>query len=91
MQTQYSDIERTTVRKLAWRLMPLFTAGYFLASLDRMNVGFAALQMNGDIGLSAAGYGFGAGLFFVAYCLFSVPCNLLMARVGRNAGCQRLW
>ncbi|MGI4940854.1 MAG: MFS transporter, partial [Janthinobacterium lividum] len=64
------------------RLMPFVTAGYFLASLDRVNVGFAALQMNREVGLSSAAFGFGAGLFFVAYCLFAVPCNMMMARVG---------
>lgn len=74
--------ERSAMRKIIWRLMPLFTVGYFLASLDRVNVGFAALQMNGDIGLSAAAYGLGAGLFFFSYCLFAVPCNIMMTKLG---------
>lgn len=80
--TDVNATERSAMRKSVWRLMPLFTVGYFLASLDRVNVGFAALQMNGDIGLSAAAYGMGAGLFFFSYCLFAVPCNLLMIRIG---------
>ena len=75
-------IERSAMSKLAWRLMPFLTVGYFLASLDRVNVGFAALQMNQDLGLSAAAFGMGAGLFFVSYCLFAVPCNVMMVRVG---------
>ena len=75
-------MERQVIRKLAIRLMPFVTVGYFLASLDRVNVGFAALQMNKDIGLSSAAFGFGAGLFFVAYCLFAVPCNMMMVRIG---------
>lgn len=75
-------MERQVIRRLALRLMPFVTAGYFLASLDRVNVGFAALQMNHDVGLGAAAFGFGAGLFFVAYCLFAVPCNMMMVRVG---------
>lgn len=75
-------IEHSTMRKNIWRLMPLFTLGYFLASLDRVNVGFAALQMNSDIGLSSAAYGMGAGLFFFSYCIFAVPCNILMAKIG---------
>ena len=75
-------MEQQVIRKLAIRLMPFVTVGYFLASLDRVNVGFAALQMNKDIGLSNAAFGFGAGLFFVAYCLFAVPCNMLMVRFG---------
>ena len=82
MTAQIHDLENTTIRKIAWRLMPLFTIGYFLASLDRVNVGFAALQMNDDVGLSAAAFGLGAGLFFVAYCLFAVPCNMLMVKIG---------
>ena len=75
-------MEREVIRKLAFRLMPFVTVGYFLASLDRVNVGFAALQMNKDVGLGSAAFGFGAGLFFVAYCLFAVPCNLMMVRIG---------
>ncbi|SEQ24371.1 Sugar phosphate permease [Faunimonas pinastri] len=81
-----ATFEGEVVRKVAWRLMPFLTLGYFLASLDRVNVGFAALQMNGDIGLSSQAFGFGAGLFFVAYCFFAVPGNLIMQRVG-----ARLW
>jgi MFS family permease len=77
-----ATLEAEVTRKVAWRLMPFLTLGYFLASLDRVNVGFAALQMNEDIGLSAEAFGFGAGLFFVAYCLFAVPGNLIMERVG---------
>lgn len=79
-------LERGTMAKLAWRLMPFLTIGYFLASLDRVNVGFAALQMNQDIGLSASAFGMGAGLFFVSYCLFAVPCNVMMVRIG-----ARVW
>lgn len=75
-------MERAVIRKIALRLMPFVTVGYFLASLDRVNVGFAALQMNKDIGLGSAAFGFGAGLFFVAYCLFAVPCNMMMVRFG---------
>ncbi len=80
--TEATLMERQVIRKLAIRLMPFVTVGYFLASLDRVNVGFAALQMNKDIGLSSAAFGFGAGLFFVAYCLFAVPCNMMMVRIG---------
>jgi ACS family tartrate transporter-like MFS transporter len=59
---------------------------YIVAYLDRVNIGFAALQMNRDLGLSAAVYGFGAGIFFLGYFLFEVPSNLILARVG-----ARLW
>lgn len=77
-----TELETATLRKVALRLMPLLTLGYFLASLDRVNVGFAALQMNDDVGLSAAAFSLGAGLFFVAYCFFAVPCNVMMVKVG---------
>ena len=59
---------------------------YIVAYLDRVNVGFAALQMNSDLGLSAAVYGLGSGIFFIGYFLFEVPSNLIMERVG-----ARLW
>jgi MFS family permease len=77
-----TEIETSTIRKVSWRLIPFLTVGYFLASLDRVNVGFAALQMKSDIGLSSAAFGFGAGLFFVAYCVFAVPANMMMVRIG---------
>ena len=75
-------LETQTIRKVALRLMPFLTVGYFLASLDRVNVGFAALQMNKDVGLGPEAFGLGAGLFFVSYCLFAVPANLMMVRIG---------
>jgi ACS family tartrate transporter-like MFS transporter len=59
---------------------------YIVAYLDRINIGFAALQMNRDLGLSPAVYGFGAGVFFIGYFLFEVPSNLIMERVG-----ARMW
>ena len=59
---------------------------YFVAYLDRVNIGFAALTMNDDIGLSAAAFGFGAGIFFIGYFLFEVPSNLILHRVG-----ARIW
>jgi MFS transporter, ACS family, tartrate transporter len=74
------------LRKVAWRLVPFLGLGYFFAFLDRVNVGFAALTMNADIGLSAAAYGFGAGIFFIGYVLFEVPSNVILARVG-----ARIW
>ena len=79
-------VEAAVIRKVAWRLVPFLTVGYFLASLDRVNVGFAALQMNKDIGLSSEAFGLGAGLFFVSYCMFAVPANVLMARIGARRG-----
>jgi ACS family tartrate transporter-like MFS transporter len=81
-----SDLERQTMRKVAWRLLPILMIGYFIAFIDRVNVGFAALQMNHAIGLSAAAFGLGGGLFYLTYVLFEIPSNLAMQKVG-----ARLW
>ena len=72
--------------KVARRLLPFLMLCYFFAYLDRVNVGFAALTMNRDIGLSATAYGLGAGLFFLGYVAFEVPSNLILERVG-----ARIW
>lgn len=75
-----------TLRKVTRRLLPFLLLLYVIAYIDRVNIGFAALQMNEDLGLSAAMYGFGAGIFFLGYALFEVPSNLILARIG-----PRLW
>jgi ACS family tartrate transporter-like MFS transporter len=74
------------LRKVAWRLIPFMTLLYFVAFLDRVNIGFAALTMNADLGLTKAMYGFASGIFFIGYVLFEVPSNIVMERVG-----ARLW
>lgn len=73
---------RETLRRVAWRLTPVLALTYVLAQIDRVNVSFAALTMNADLGFSASVYGLGAGLFFVGYVLLQVPMNLAIARVG---------
>ena len=85
-----ADMEAATYAKIARRILPLLFAGYFLAILDRVNVGFAKLQMAGELGLSDAVYGFGAGVFFVGYFLFEVPSNLILARVGARRWIARI-
>lgn len=80
------DRANSILRRAAWRLIPLMMLMYVASFLDRVNIGFAALQMNQDLGLSAAQYGFAAGIFFWGYFLFEVPANLLMQRFG-----ARLW
>jgi MFS transporter, ACS family, tartrate transporter len=77
---------RQTLTKVARRLLPFLLLLYVVAWIDRVNIGFAALQMNADLGFSAAVYGFGAGVFFIGYALFEVPSNLILAHVG-----ARLW
>ncbi len=68
--------------KCAWRLIPLMLLLYFVNYLDRVNVAFAALTMNRDLGLSPAAYGFGAGILFLGYFLFQIPANLMLERIG---------
>ena len=79
-------LTRTAVRAATVRLLPLLGLAYLLNYVDRVNVGFAALTMNADLGLSAAAYGLGAGLFFIGYFFFEVPSNIILHRVG-----ARLW
>jgi ACS family tartrate transporter-like MFS transporter len=81
-----STLEQTTMRKVYWRLLPFAIVTYFLCYLDRINVSFAALTMNKDLGLDAATYGMAAGAFFWGYFLFEVPSNIILEKVG-----ARLW
>lgn len=87
---QLSDEERAVVRKAAWRLLPFLCFVYFVAYLDRVNVGFAALTMNTDLGLTATQYGFGAGIFFWSYFLFEVPSNFALQRFGARVWIARI-
>src|SRR3954447_13322233 len=84
------DFESQTYLKVTWRLLPFIGVCYFVAYLDRVNVGFAKLQMLSDLKLSEVAYGFGAGVFFVGYFLFEVPSNLIMHRVGARAWIARI-
>ena len=85
-----STLESTTLRKVTRRLLPFLLLLYVIAWLDRVNVGFAALQMNHDLGFSPFVYGLGAGLFFIGYALFEVPSNLVLARVGARRWIARI-
>jgi MFS family permease len=85
-----AEIERRTFAKIAWRYVPILTLGFLLNHLDRNNIGFAALQMNQEIGLSATQFGVGAGILFLGYCLFELPSNLLLYRVGARAWLSRI-
>lgn len=77
-----SGLEQAVLRKLKTRLLPYLFALYVVAYLDRVNVGFAALQMNRDLGFDSEVFGFGSGIFFVGYMLFQVPSNLVLQRLG---------
>lgn len=77
-------------RKITWRLLPFLLLCYVFAYLDRINIGFAKLQMQQDIGISDAVYGLGAGIFFLGYVIFEVPSNLLLTRIGARRTISRI-
>lgn len=77
-------------RKISWRVLPLMLVCYFFAYLDRINIGFAKLQMQQDIGISDAVYGLAAGIFFLGYVMFEVPSNLLLVKVGARKTMSRI-
>jgi sugar phosphate permease len=85
-----SAFEEATYRKVTWRLAPLLMLCYIVAYLDRVNVGFAKLQMTSDLGLSDAVYGFGAGIFFVGYFIFEIPSNVILHKVGARVWIARI-
>ncbi|MBF8681142.1 MFS transporter [Pseudomonas fulva] len=84
--TPPSELERATMRRVAWRLLPFLIICYLIAIIDRGNIGMASLQMNQDLELSAKVFGFASSLFFFAYFLVEVPSNLAMQRYG-----ARIW
>ena len=83
-------LARGTVNRVLWRLMPFLFLCYVVAYLDRVNIGFAATQLQRDLGLSDAAYGWGAGIFFLGYCLFEIPSNLVLERVGARRWIARI-
>jgi len=84
------EVAQSALRKAAFRLVPVLTIAYVFNYLDRTVVGFAALTMNRDIGLTATQFGVGAGMFFVTYCLFEIPSNLALYRFGARRWIARI-
>src|SRR5277367_4172176 len=84
------NLETRTIRKVSARLIPFLMVCYFIAYLDRVNVGFAALTMNKALGLTATMFGFGSGIFFLTYFLFELPSNLLLDRFGARRWIARI-
>lgn len=82
--------EDEVYRKISWRVMPIVLIAYIFAFLDRVNIGYAQLQMKQDLAFSDAVYGLGAGIFFVTYLLFEVPSNLLLERIGARLSFLRI-
>ena len=85
-----TELERSTMARVTWRLLPFLLLLYIISWLDRVNVGFAKLQMNSDLGLSDTAYGFGAGIFFLAYAACEIPSNLLLVRFGARRWIARI-
>ena len=83
-------IESTTIRRVYWRLIPLIFAMMFFNYLDRINIGFAALEMNKDLGFTPAMFGFAGSIFFFGYMLLEVPSNLLLHRIGARRWIARI-
>src|SRR5689334_3020378 len=83
-------MEARVIDKVGRRLVPFLILCYFIAYLDRVNVGFAALTMNQDLGFSATLFGWGAGIFFIGYFFFEVPSNIALERFGARAWIARI-
>ena len=90
MAVAVHELEARTIKRVSARLVPFLIVCYFVAYLDRVNVGFAALTMNKDLGISATAYGLGAGIFFFTYFLFEVPSNLFLERFGARKWIARI-
>src|ERR1700722_8626109 len=88
--TRIGTVEARAVARVMVRLVPLSIALYLLNYLDRVNVSFAKLDMNRELGFSDAVYGFGASIFFIGYFIFEVPSNLIMQRIGARKWIARI-
>lgn len=83
-------LEAATMRAVSWRLMPFLLAAYIICYIDRVNVGFASLQMNKAVGIDPKTYGLGAGIFFIGYFILEVPSNLALERFGARKWIARI-
>jgi MFS transporter, ACS family, tartrate transporter len=88
--TAIHALERRTMDKVTWRLVPFLIVCYFIAFLDRVNVGFANATMSKDLALSAAAFGGAAGIFFIGYFFFEVPSNLALNKFGARVWIARI-
>jgi ACS family tartrate transporter-like MFS transporter len=85
-----ATVDERLFAKIAWRLLPVLTLAYVFNYLDRNNIGFAALTMNREIGLTATQFGRGAGILFLGYCFLEVPSNMVLYRVGARVWLARI-
>jgi MFS family permease len=90
MPEELTHRQRQTVDRVWRRLIPFLFISYVVAYIDRVNIGFVATELQRDLGLSATAYGVGAGLFFLAYCVFEIPSNLLLERFGARRWIARI-
>ena len=90
MQMASVDIESVVVGKVTRRLFPFMIILTMVNFIDRVNIGFAALTMNKDLGIDPAVFGLAAGIFFLGYVLFEVPSNVLLHRIGANIWLARI-
>jgi D-galactonate transporter len=88
--TADAALEAATMRRVSWRLMPFLLAAYVICYIDRVNIGFAALQMNKAVGIDPKTYGLGAGIFFIGYFILEVPSNLCLERFGARKWIARI-
>src|SRR5262249_59536079 len=86
----YSTIEKRTMRKVFWRIIPYCFGLYVISYLDRANIGYAALQMNRELALTSEAFGFAAGIFFIRYFLCEGPSNVGLNRDGARVGISRI-
>jgi len=87
---QSTALEAATMQRVSWRLMPFLTLAYLLCYIDRVNVGFASLQMNKAVGIDPKTYRLGAGIFFLGYFIRVVPSNLALERFGARTWIARI-
>ena len=85
-----TELERSTVRAISWRLIPFLVLAYFFSYLDRVNLGFAALTMNRELNITPLIYSWGAGIFFIGYFIFEVPSNLALEKFGASRWIARI-
>jgi MFS family permease len=90
MPTPGAELEAATMRRVSFRLMPFLLLAYLICYIDRVNIGFASLQMNKAVGIDPKAYGLGAGIFFIGYFIFEVPSNLALERFGARTWIARI-
>ena len=83
-------VANSAISKASWRIIPLLGCGYLFSYLDRLNISFAATQMNVDLRFSATVYGWGGGLFFLTYALLEIPSGMVMPRIGPRRWIARI-